>query len=112
MLVHYLVNVCISWVTVCWIREYINSRRSAPDRSAFRSSREFGFPISSKSVRYAFGFDWAVEPVPGSLARRRSSFVLRRRSRARTPAVRPGAGDGVPNRTGVGADADGVCHLQ
>ena len=28
-----------------------------------------------------------------------------------TPAVGAGAGDGVPNRAGFGADVDGVCHL-
>ena len=61
--------------------------------------------------RRAVDLDRPVEPVPGAAARWRSPFVLCGGGGPRTPAVEPGPGDGVPNRAGSGADADGVCDL-
>ena len=87
-------------------------RRSATDRQDFRAGRHHRGRRPGPSGRRAFDFDRTAQPVSGPAARWRSPFVLCGRSRPRTAAVGTGAGDGVPDRAGSGADADGVCDLQ
>ncbi len=71
-----------------------------------------GLAALVQSCRGTIDIDWVAQSVSGAVARWRSSFVLRGGGGARSPVVGSGAGNGVPDRTGVGAHVDGVCHLQ